>query len=95
MAVGEITVIPGGTGADIQKGVRAAVQAIESCGLPRCEVTAVGTNVEGNVDQILAAAKAAYEACLKSGAPRAILELRVDRRLDKEQTLSDMEASVR
>jgi uncharacterized protein (TIGR00106 family) len=94
MAVGEIAVIPVGTGADIQNGVRAAVQAIEACGLKRCEVTAVGTNVEGNVDQILAAAKAAYDACLKSGAPRAILELRVDHRIDKEQTLSDMESAV-
>lgn len=94
MAVGEITVIPVGTGADIESGVRAAVQAIEGCNLKKCEVTAVGTNVEGDVDQILDAAKAAYRACLDSGAPRAILELRVDQRLDKEQTLSDMESAV-
>lgn len=94
MAVGEITVIPVGTGTDIENGVRAAVQAIGKCGLKRCEVTAVGTNVEGDVDQILNAARAAYDACLGSGAQRAILELRVDQRLDKEQTLSDMQASV-
>ncbi len=95
MAVGEISVIPVGSGADIQKGVKAAVEAIENAGLKKCEVTAVGTNVEGDVDGILGAAKAAYDACLNSGAPRAILELRIDQRLDKEQTLSDMEASVR
>lgn len=94
MAVGEITVIPVGTGADIESGVRAAVQAIEGSGLDKCEVTAVGTNVQGDVDRILEAAKAAYQACLDSGAPRAILELRVDHRIDKEQTLSDMEQAV-
>lgn len=90
MAVGEITVIPVGDGVDMQKHVRAAIGAIQQSGV-RCQVTAMGTNVEGDVERILDAAKAAYRACLTSGAPRAILELRIDHRLDKEHGLVEMQ----
>lgn len=90
MAVGEITVFPVGEGPDMQRHVQAAVAAIQRSGV-RSQVTALGTNVEGDPVAILAAARAAFEACLASGARRAILEVRIDHRLDKAHTLAEMQ----
>ena len=93
MAVAEIAVVPVGAGVDTGRWVLAAIDAIGKRGLT-CKPTAMGTNVEGNLDEIFDAAKDAYKACLDAGAPRAMLDLRIDMRTDKEQRLADMEAAV-
>ena len=93
MVVAEIAVVPVGAGVDMSQQVQAAIDAIGKRRLV-CKPTAMGTNVEGDLDEIFAAAKDAYQACLNAGARRALLELRVDGRTDKEQHLGEMEAAV-
>jgi len=93
MAVAEIAVVPVGAGVDTARQVKAAIDAIGRKGLT-CRPTAMGTNVEGDLDQIFDAAREAYRACLAAGAPRAMLELRVDMRTDKEQSLQQMEQAI-
>lgn len=93
MAVAEIAVIPVGAGVDMRRQVQAAISAIQKRGLS-CKPTALGTNVEGELDQIFDAARDAYKACLDAGAQRAVLELRIDHRLDRESSLGAMESAV-
>lgn len=93
MAVAEIAVTPVGTGTDMARQVKAAVDAIGRHDLA-CKPTAMGTNVEGSLDEIFAAARDAYQACLQAGASRALLDLRIDHRTDKEQRLGEMESAV-
>lgn len=85
--IGEITVVP--VGADVssmREYVDEAVEAIRDSGV-RCQVTAMGTNVEGSIDDILRAFKAAHDACIAEGAPRVLALLRVDHRMDREERL--------
>jgi len=93
MAVAEIAVVPVGAGIDMSKQVQAAIDAIGKRGLT-CKPTAMGTNVEGELDEIFAAAKDAFQACIDAGADRALLELRIDHRTDRPQHLGEMEAAV-
>lgn len=54
-----------------------AIEEIESAGL-NYEVGAMGTTVEGNLDQVLDAIKKAHEAVLNQGAERVVTEIRID-----------------
>lgn len=54
-----------------------AIEEIESAGL-NYEVGAMGTTVEGNLDQVLDAIKRAHEAVLSKGAERVVTEIRID-----------------
>ena len=54
-----------------------AIEEIESAGL-NYEVGAMGTTVEGNLDQVLDAIKKAHEAVLNQGAERVVTDIRID-----------------
>lgn len=90
MPVGEISVTPMGTGTDTQRYVLAAIDAIRHVGL-RMQVGAMSTLVEGDVEQILEAAKAAHLGCLNAGAPRCILDLKIDERVDRDHSILEMQ----
>lgn len=57
--------------------IGAAIEEIENAGL-NYEVGAMGTTVEGDLDQVLAAIKRAHEAALNQGAERVVTEIRID-----------------
>ncbi|MFN7132495.1 MAG: MTH1187 family thiamine-binding protein [Myxococcales bacterium] len=85
--IAEITVVPvGAEAASMRDYVDEAVEAIKDTGV-RCQVTAMGTNVEGSFDDILRAFKAAHDACVAEGAPRVVAMLRIDHRMDKPERL--------
>lgn len=89
----EISVIPIDGGTSMGGYVAAAVKAIQS--LPvKIEVTAMGTNLEGSLEDILNAFRAAHDACIREGAKRVILSLRVDDRTDREMSIEKAERSV-
>jgi uncharacterized protein (TIGR00106 family) len=90
MPVGEISVTPIGAGTDTQHHVLAAIDAIRHIGL-RMQVGAMATLVQGDVEQILTAARAAHEACLAAGAPRCLLDVKIDERVDKDHTILEMQ----
>ncbi|NQX49611.1 MTH1187 family thiamine-binding protein [Paenibacillus tritici] len=87
MAIGEVTVIPIGTGstslssyvADMQR----VLQTVEGI---TYELTSMGTIIEGPVGRILAAVEALHESPFTSGAQRVSTSLKMDDRRDKPST---------
>lgn len=85
--IAEISVIPVGSDATSMRGyIDDAVDGIRGTGIP-FRVTEMGTNVEGSLDDVLRAFRAAHDACLKRGAGRVLATLRVDDRLDQPEVL--------
>lgn len=94
----EISVIPiskkGGT--SMSREVAAAFDAVRKTRGVKATLTALGTQVEAkDVDSVLRAVKAAHAAVRKKGAARIISSIRIDERLDSDQTLADKVRSVR
>lgn len=87
MAIGEVTVIPIGTGstslssyvADMQR----VLQTVEGITF---ELTSMGTIIEGPVSRILAAVEALHESPFNGGAQRVSTSLKIDDRRDKPST---------
>lgn len=87
MAIGEVTVIPIGTGstslsryvADMQR----VLQTVEGI---TYELTSMGTIIEGPVERILAAVAALHESPFNAGAQRVSTSLKIDDRRDKLST---------
>jgi len=87
MPVAEISVVPVGTdSASISDFVVAALRAVRASEL-KYELTSMGTNVEGTLDQILRLTKRIHETCLKQGAVRCLTTLKIDDRTDKKLTM--------
>jgi uncharacterized protein (TIGR00106 family) len=93
----EISVIPiskSGT-SSMSKQVAAAFDAIRNTKGVRATLTPLGTQLEASgIDAALKAVKAAHRAAKGAGAVRIISSVRIDERLDKDQSLEDKVASV-
>lgn len=94
----EVSVIPiskaGGT--SMSREVALAFDAIRRTKGVEATLTALGTQMEAeNIAAVLAAIKAAHAAVKEAGAARIISSVRIDERLDKEQTLEGKVRSVR
>lgn len=87
--VAEFSVTPLVEG-QIRPFVDAAVEEVKKSGL-KYEVDALGTTVEGELDQILEMVKRAHSAVRDRGAQRVVTELRID---DK-QSNTTMEDELR
>jgi uncharacterized protein (TIGR00106 family) len=93
----EISVIPVSRKArtSMSREVAVAFDAIRKTRGVRATLTALGTQIEAkDVDSALRAVKAAHAAVRKEGAARIISSIRIDERLDRNQTLEDKVRSV-
>lgn len=93
----EISMIPisknGGT--SMGKEVALAFEAIRKTQGIKATLTALGTQVEAeSMSALFASIDAAHLAVKRSGAARIITSVRIDERLDKEQTLEGKVRSV-
>jgi len=70
-----------------------SIKVIEQHGL-KYEVTPTGTNVEGELDSILATVREMDEVPFREGADRVVLLLRVDDRRDRPISLEYEQRSV-
>ena len=86
-ALAEIQVIPLGVGPSVRKEVMRAHQLLAQSGL-RCELHAYGTNVEGELDAILAAIRTLHETLHAEGVVRLVTNVKLGTRTDKEATLA-------
>lgn len=92
----EISVIPVTGSTSMSKEVAAAFDAIRKTEGVKATLTALGTQIEArDIDAVLSAIKAAHRATKKAGAARIISSIRIDERLDKDQTLQDKVRSVK
>jgi uncharacterized protein (TIGR00106 family) len=95
MPVAEISVVPIGTGStSLSDYVAQAIKLVVKSGL-QYELTAMGTNIQGTLTEILSLTHEIHEAMIKMGAQRVLTTLKIDDRRDKELTLKGKVEAVR
>jgi uncharacterized protein (TIGR00106 family) len=85
-ALAEIQVIPIGVGLSVRKEVQRAHELIRAAGL-KVQLHAYGTNVEGDLETILATVGRVHETLHAEGTPRLATTIKLGTRTDKEPTL--------
>ncbi len=88
--VAEIFITPLGTGqSTIRESIRALVPLVEASGLVH-QLTAMGTLVEGPLDEVLALARRLHDATfdVADGTDRVVTHLRLDERRGEPLTLA-------
>lgn len=95
MATAEITVIPiGREGAGISGILAEVARHLAAQDRVRFKMHAMGTDLEGDVSDILKLAGELQEIPLMLGVPRVYTVLKIDNRVDRDQTLEEKVASV-
>ena len=85
MVVAEVSIIPLGEGASVSKYVKKALKVFKKYNL-KVEPNAMGTVLEGDLNEVLEASKEAHEEVLKD-TTRVVSSLKIDERKDKENTI--------
>ena len=95
MVIAEITITPVVGGA-LRPYIDAAVDVVRKSGL-NYEVEAMGTTIEGELDQVLEVVRKAHEAVRQKGADRVLTEVKIDDRaggVTMNEELEDYRSSV-
>jgi uncharacterized protein (TIGR00106 family) len=85
-AVAEIQVIPIGVGVSVRREVKRAHGVLAEAGID-AQLHAYGTNVEGELDDILDAVKRVHQTLHDEGTVRLATFVKIGTRTDKEPTL--------
>ena len=93
-ATAEIQVIPIGVGVSLRNEVTRAHQVIVESGLA-CELHGFGTNVEGELEDILATVLRIHELLHAEGTPRLATNLKLGTRKAGENSLEAKVKAVR
>lgn len=95
MAVAAISVVPVGTGtASISNYVANAVKIVKDSGL-KFELSSMGTNLEGDVADILEVVRKVHESCFEQGAVRVLTCMTLDDRRDKTLSIDGKKDAVK
>ena len=86
-ALAEIQVIPIGVGVSVRKEVMRAHGILQESGLT-VQLHSYGTNVEGELADILAAVQRVHETLHAEGTPRLATAIKLGTRTDKEPSLA-------
>jgi uncharacterized protein (TIGR00106 family) len=86
-ATAELQVIPIGSGVSVREEVTRVVALLKAHGFI-VEPHASGTNVEGELAEILAAVQQVHETLHREGSVRLISYLKLETRTDKAPTLA-------
>lgn len=89
----DLCVVPIGVGVSVAKYVAACERVITEAGL-KSQLHANGTNIEGEWGDVFAAVKRCHEVVHEMGAPRIVTSMRINTRVDKEQSMQDKISSV-
>ena len=91
--IAELQIIPIGTGLSLSRHVAEAVRLIQESGL--CyHLHAMGTDIEGEWEEVLDLVKRCSNRLLELGVPRLAVNLKLAVRSDREGTMADKVASV-
>ncbi len=95
MAVVFVSITPIGTGTpSVSRWVAGVEEVLRASGLKH-ELTAMGTIIEGGVDEVLAVVRRMHEHPFTAGAVRVSTFIKIDDRRDKEHTIAGKVRSVR
>jgi uncharacterized protein (TIGR00106 family) len=86
-ATAELQVIPLGQWVSVRKEIRRVVDLLQGHDFI-IETHASGTNIEGNLEEILAAIKQIHEVLHAEGSVRLVSLLKLETRIDKTPTLA-------
>jgi uncharacterized protein (TIGR00106 family) len=94
MAIVFLTITPLGTATpSVSRYVAGVEQVLRESGL-RNQLTAMGTIIEGDLDQILAVVRKMHEHPFTQGAVRVSTSIKIDDRRDKAATIDSKMRSV-
>ena len=93
MAIMEISVVPLGKGPSLSSFVADCIRALKEEKVPY-ELTAMGTNVEGDLKKLIRIALKMHQVPFKKGAQRVVTTIKLDDRRDKRGTLSGKKRAV-
>jgi len=94
MAIMEISVIPIGTqGPSVSQFVAECAEILNQQGV-RYEITSMGTEVEGHVEELLRLAEQMHRAPFNKGVQRVVTTIRIDERRDKELSIAGKKKAV-
>jgi len=94
MAILEISVVPIGTGDTSLSAYVADCLRILEKEKVRYELSSMGTNIEGNLKDLIRIALKMHRAPFKKGALRVVTTLKIDDRRDKKGTLEGKKRAV-
>jgi uncharacterized protein (TIGR00106 family) len=94
MAIAFLTITPLGTGTPSVSRFVAGVEKILSGTPLNHQLTAMGTIIEGDLDEILAVVRRMHEHPFTQGALRVSTSLRIDDRRDKPHSIAGKMRSV-
>lgn len=86
-ALADIQVIPIGDGVSVRDTVKRAHDLLGDSGL-KVTLHAFGTNVEGDLEEVLTAVRRLHETLHSDGVTRLSTSVKLGTRTDKEPTLS-------
>lgn len=94
MAIMEISVVPIGVDSSVSNYVAKCVEIVKRSGLSY-EVTAMGTIVEGEVEELLNLALLVHKVPFEMGVVRVLTNIKIDDRIDKKSTITSKVSSVK
>ena len=96
MAILEISVMPLGTGTpSLSKFVAGAVKVLQEEKNVKYEMTSMGTNIEGELEQLFDLARRMHRSAFDAGAQRVVTTIKIDERRDQMATMQSKVASVK
>ena len=87
-ALADIQIVPLGSGISVRETVRRPHPLLADSGL-EVRLHAFGTNVEGDLDDVLAAVKNVHETLHRDGTVRLTSSIKLGTRTDKEPSLGE------
>ncbi len=95
MAILEISVVPIGTmGTSLSHYVADCLKVLRKERKVKYELTSMGTNIEGDLKDLMKIALKMHEVPFKKGASRVLTNLKIDDRRDKKGTLEGKKKAV-
>ncbi len=95
MVIAEVSVVPIGTKTpSVREYVAKAIKVLREEKGVKYQLTAMGTLVEGELDEVLEAAKKMHECLFDKDVKRVVSTIRIDDRRDKKLTISYKVESV-
>ena len=94
MAVVEVSIVPIGTeSTSLSPYVAGAIRVLKESSL-QYELTAMGTIISGDLDEILDVIRKMHESCFGAGAERVLTQIKIDDRRDRAGTPEQKVRSV-
>ena len=95
MVIAEISVVPLGTGTtSTSKYVARVIEVLRQEKDLRHELTAMGTIIEGGLEEVLGAIRRVHEALFDDEVKRVVTTIKIDDRRDKDLTMGYKVQSV-